>query len=134
MKSSIKILESVLNYAGIENKRGKWGILADEIGYKLDSLYAFTKKGVRNNLSADLIACILNKYPQISKTYLETGTGDMLKLDSGISNYGHSDRANEVASAYEQMSNEDKEIFYSLAVKFRKNREAKLKAFDEAFE
>ena len=90
--------------------------------------------GKKNKITPEGILNILDKFPQISKTYLETGTGDMLKLDSGISNYGHSDRANEVASAYEQMSNEDKEIFYSLAVKFRKNREAKLKAFDEAFE
>jgi len=90
--------------------------------------------GKKNKITPEGILNILDKFPQISKTYLETGTGDMLKLDSGVSNYGHSDRANEVASAYEQMSNEDKEIFYSLAVKFRKNREAKLKAFDEAFE
>lgn len=87
--------------------------------------------GKKDEITPEGIMIISEKYQNISKEYLKKGTGDMLKLDTGVSNYGHDARANEVAQAYASMSNEDQKIFYSLAVKFRK--EDKLKAFDDAF-
>jgi len=68
----------------------------------------------RDEITANGVLKILDKYPQVSKTYLETGTGDVLKLDTGVSNYGHGDRAKEIADAYERMSNEDKKVAYRL--------------------
>ena len=130
MKTPLEILESVRNYAGIEDKRGKWGKLADAIGYNLDSLYNFTKKGVRDNLSPDIISCIQDKYPQISKTYLKTGEGDILKLNTGISNYGHDARKEEVCSAYDGMSNEDKKFLHSMAMRLKGSEFSHLDGLD----
>ncbi len=134
MKTPLEILESVREYAGIEDKRGKWGKLSDAIGYNLDSLYNFTKKGVRDKLSPDIISCIQDTYPQISKTYLKTGEGDILKLDTGISNYGHDARVQEMCSAIEQISNEDKELVYNLLKRLKKESDDLENAIDKAFE
>ncbi len=134
MKTPLEILESVREYAGIEDKRGKWGKLSDAIGYNLDSLYNFTKKGVRDKLSPDIISCIQDTYPQISKTYLKTGEGDILKLDTGISNYGHDARMQEMCSAIEQISNEDKELVYNLLMRLKKENDDLEDAIDKAFE
>lgn len=75
--------------------------------------------GKKNKITSDGIFSITKAYPQISKTYLETGEGDVIKLDTGISNYGHDARTKEVCDAYQQMTNEDKEIIYNLMKRFR---------------
>ena len=91
------------------------------VGSTVNTFGTWSKKG---RITPEGILKILDKYPQVSKTYLETGTGDVLKLDTGVSNYAHDARTQEVCDAYVKMSNEDKEIFYNIAKRFRTKGDA----------
>lgn len=109
-------LDKVCVIAGIEVKKGKLQALSEKIDISIASLYNFSK---RKTLSADVILAIIQANIPVSTTYLKTGEGDAELNDSGISNYGHSARAYEVAEAYENMNNDDQKLFYLLAMRLK---------------
>ena len=76
----------------------------------------------RGEITPNGLVKITKKYPTISYTYMETGEGDILKLDTGISNYGHDARKNEVCNAYDSMSNADKEIIYNISMRLKSDK------------
>jgi len=66
----------------------------------------------RSNIPANGILEITSKIP-ISRTYLETGTGDPhLREDTGISNYAHEDRVDDVMRMYKELDPEDQRMIY----------------------
>ena len=104
--------------------------LSEETGIPYNTFGTWGKK---NSISGDGILDILGKYPQVSETYLRTGEGDILKLDTGISNYGHDARVQEMCSAIEQISNEDKELVYNLLMRLKNESDDLEDALDKAF-
>ena len=86
--------------------------------------------GKRNKIADGGILAILTNFPQISETYLRTGDGDILKLDTGISNYGHDARKEEVCIAYDGMSNEDKKFLHSMAMRLKGSEFSHLDGLD----
>lgn len=105
--------------------------MCESIGVSYD---AAGNWGKRDKVADGGILAIITKYPQVSETYLRTGEGDILKLDTGISNYGHDARVQEMCSAIEQISNEDKELVYNLLKRLKKESDDLEDAIDKAFE
>ena len=105
--------------------------MCESIGVSYD---AAGNWGKRNKVADGGILAIITKYPQVSETYLRTGEGDILKLDTGISNYGHDARVQEMCNVIEQISNEDKELVYNLLMRLKKESDDLEDAIDKAFE
>jgi len=127
MDDVAKRLDKAVEIGGFKSRRK----MCESLKIPYGTLNNWIKRG---KITSSGILTITENFPQISKTYLETGEGDILKLDTGISNYGHDARTKEVCEAYQAMSNEDKEIVYNIVKRFRKNEGIRLTAFDEDFE
>lgn len=68
----------------------------------------------RDNISGDGILKITNKV-KISRTYLETGEGDAeLNKETGISNYDHPVRIEDVARMFKDLSASDQKLIYAI--------------------
>ena len=80
------------------------------IGVTPDALKKWENR--EGGITANGILKITSKIP-ISRTYLETGTGDPhLREDTGISNYAHEDRVDDVMRMYKELDPEDQRMIY----------------------
>lgn len=93
--------------AGVKDRKA----LAEFLGIKYETMNTWIKK---DKITASGILQITEKIP-ISKTYLEAGTGDpYLSEDTGLSNYAHEDRVDELVDMYKDLSAEDQRLIYQL--------------------
>ncbi len=77
----------------------------------------------------------------VSYNWLIDGKGDMLRDDSGISNYNNQERLDDAMNMYADLPNEDKNIIYAIIKRYHSTIDAKegtiekkLEQFDNAFE
>ena len=77
----------------------------------------------RDSIPANGIMKITSKI-QISRTYLETGTGDpLLGEDTGLSNYGYDDRVEEMVKMYNDMDDVDRRAIYHVMRKMWQSKD-----------
>lgn len=81
-----------------------------EIGIPYDTVNRWID---RENIPANGILAITSKVP-ISRTYLETGTGSPELTESGVSDYMHEDRIEELIKMYKEIPALDQQIIYQM--------------------
>ena len=74
-----KIIDSILNYLGINAKK-----LSEALGYERPQVIYDIQKGKTNVISPTLASKIVSVYPEINKAWLMTGEGEMLNNESKI--------------------------------------------------
>ena len=113
-----KRLDKAAEIGGFRSRRQMAG--------ELDIPYSTMNKWVdRDKIPANGIMKITSKI-KISRTYLETGTGDpLLGEDTGLSNYGHDDRVEEIVKMYKDMDDVDRQIIYQITKRLCQSREGR---------
>lgn len=106
MDSVEKRIEKAISLSGCKTKKS----FSELIGVTPDAL---KKWEIRGSITPAGIIKITDLVP-ISRTYLETGTGDHELSDIGVSNYAHDDREKDIINFYRKMGMEDKKHFYKL--------------------
>jgi len=116
MKTVGERLDKAAKIGGYRSRR--------QMARELDIPYSTMNKWVdRNSLPASAILKITNSIP-ISRTYLETGTGDAeLVKETGISNYGHPARADDIMAMYIELDMDDQKLIYQLAGRLHRDKE-----------
>lgn len=107
MDSVEKRIEKAIELSGCKTRK----LFSELIGVTPDALKKWENR--ETGITPAGIMKITDKI-SISRTYLETGTGDAELTNLGVSNYSHDDREKDIITFFRKMKMEDKKNFYKL--------------------